>query len=221
MSEENFKIEKAHCNGCLHETKHFVIAERSNGGSELADESDPYCDYEISWNTTYKMLECCGCENISLQRRFYFSEFDDVKEEYYPPQISRQLPKWHDEIPSDWSEMLKEVYTALHADSRRLALMGARTLIDMFMNDQLGDIGNFAQKMSKLESNGLISKPNKVILNAVLEIGHAAAHRGHKARSHEVSQVMDIVENLLHGYVLKDAAQDLENKIPKRRIGKI
>ncbi len=217
MSEESFKIEKAHCNECLHETKHFVIAERSNGGSELADKNNPYCDYEISWKTTYKMLECCGCENISLQRRFYFSEFDDIKEEYYPPQISRQLPKWHDEIPSDWSEMLKEVYTALHADSRRLALMGARTLIDMFMNDQLEDIGGFSQKMNKLESEGLISKPNKTILNTALEIGHAAAHRGHKARPHEVDQVIDIVENLLQGYVLRNTAQNLENKIPKRK----
>ena len=33
--------------------------------------------------------------------------------------------------------MLREVSTALHADSRRLALMGARTLVDMYINEQL------------------------------------------------------------------------------------
>lgn len=216
MSAENFKIEKIHCNNCLHETKHFVIAERSNSGREQADTSDPYCTYEVFWNTTFKMLECCGCENVTLLRRFYFSEDDGIEEKYYPPRVSRQLPKWHDELPSDWCEMLSEVYAALHADSRRLALMGTRTLVDMFMSDQLGDIGGFAQKMQKLESEGLISKPNKVVLDAVLEAGHAAAHRGHKAKSNEVNQVMDIVENLLQSYVLKHAAENLKSKTPKR-----
>ncbi|MGZ5304798.1 MAG: hypothetical protein ACXWDO_11840 [Bacteroidia bacterium] len=71
---------------------------------------------------------------------------------------SRQLPKWHDELPAEWHELLKEVYTALHADSGCLAIMGARALVDLFMNEQLGDIGGFAQKIQKLEKNGLVSQ---------------------------------------------------------------
>jgi len=216
MIDEILPISKAHCNKCLQETKHFVVAERVNSGSESVDPRDPYCRHEVSWKTTYKMLECCGCENISLQRKFYFSEYDEIEEEYYPPQISRQLPKWLNELPDEWCGLLKEVYLALHADSRRLALMGARTLIDLYMNEQLGDIGGFAQKIKKLELEGLISKPNKEILEAALDMGHAAAHRGHKARVNEVNQVIDIVENLLQNCVLTTAAENLKSKTPQR-----
>lgn len=187
-----------------------------NEGSERANPDDPYDQYEISWNTTYKMLECCGCENVSLQRRFYFSEYDEIEEEYYPPQVSRQLPKWHDELPDEWCELLEEVYRALHTDSRRLVLMGARALIDLYMTEQLGDIGGFAQKIKKLESDGLISKPNKSVIEAALEVGHAAAHRGHKARVNEVNQVIDIVENLLQNHTLAHAADNLKSKTPGR-----
>lgn len=212
MNDEKLEIQKAHCNSCLQQTKHFIVAERCNEGSEIVDDGR----YEISWKTTYKMLECCGCENVSLQRKFYFSEYDDVEVEYYPPQISRQIPKWSDELPPEWSELLKEVYLALHADSRRLALMGARTLVDLYMSEKLGDIGGFSQKIKKLETDGLISKPNKAVLDAALEVGHAATHRGHKARANEVNQVIDIVENLLQSHVLAASADNLKSKTPQR-----
>ncbi|BCO13546.1 hypothetical protein RIMD111065_19020 [Aeromonas hydrophila] len=217
MTDASMKIVKAHCNKCLHETKHLVVAERNNRGSEQADPNDPYAHYEISWCTTYTMLECCGCESVSLKREFYFSEWDATEVEYYPPQVSRQLPRWYEELPGEMDELLQEVYSALHADSRRLALMGARTLVDMYMNEQLGDIGGFEKKLSVLEESGLISKPNKEYLDAALDAGHAAAHRAHKARVVEVNQVIDIVENLLQNYVLKEAAKNLKAKTPSRK----
>jgi hypothetical protein len=213
MTEKELTISKSHCNECLQETKHFVVAERVNSGSEFVD---PYCQHEIRWKTTYKMLECCGCENISLQRKFDFSEYDEVEVEYYPPQISRQIPKWHNQLPDEWCGLLKEVYLALHADSRCLALMGARALIDLYINEQLDDIGGFAQKIKLLESEGLISKPNKNVLEAALEVGHAAAHRGHKARITEVNQVIDVVESLLQNHVLNKVSENLKSKTPKR-----
>ena len=215
MNNESFPIIKAHCNKCLRETKHFSIAERSSTGSENVD---PHGWNEISWKTTFKMLECCGCENVSLQRKFYFSEYDDVEEECYPPPISRQLPKWIYGLPVEWVELLKEIYLALNANSQRLALMGSRTLVDLYMNEQLGDIGGFAQKIKQLEADGLISKPNKVVLNVALEIGHAAIHRGHKAHPNEVNQVMDIVENLLQTHVLSISATSLQSNTPKRVV---
>ncbi len=215
MNEHILKIQKTHCNKCLQETKHYIVAERISSDSQPAN-NDPHCDYEISWSTIYKMLECCGCENITLQRTFHFSEYSEIEEEFYPPQISRKLPEWYRELPEEWSELLKEVYTALHADSRCLVLMGTRALVDLYMNNQLGDIGGFAQKIKKLEKDGLISKPNKIVLDAALEAGHAAAHRGYKPRASEVNQVIDIVENLLHSYILMSTAEKLKAKTPSR-----
>ncbi|WP_299599694.1 DUF4145 domain-containing protein [uncultured Microbulbifer sp.] len=216
MSEENYKIEKAHCNQCLHETRHFVVALRDHSGSAPANEHDPYCEYEVSWRTVYKMLECCGCENVSLEKKFYFSEYDEIEEEYYPPKVSRQTPKWLDQLPEEWYELLKEIYVALHANSRRLAIMGTRTLLDLYMNEQVGDVGGFAKKLQVLEDSGQISKPNKSTLEAALEVGHAASHRGHKAKTSEVNQVIDIAENLLQGYLLTSGAESLRASAPPR-----
>lgn len=216
MTEETQKKVKAHCNKCLHETNHLIVGERMQEGSQdISGQFDEF-QHEINWSTTNRMIECCGCETVSLHQSFWFSEIDDIEETFYPPQISRQLPKWYDDLPEEWQELLAEVYTALHADSRRLVLMGARALVDLYMTEKLGDIGGFAVKIKKLESNGLISKVNKAVLEAVLEAGHAAAHRGHKAKPNEINQVVDIVENLLQSHVLERAAENLKSKTPKR-----
>jgi hypothetical protein len=213
MKEDDLKIEKVHCNKCLRSTKHYLIAERIEADQECVNEAN---QIYINWSTTSTMLECCGCANVTLRKKLYFSEWDDIEIQYYPPAISRQLPKWHHELPREINELLKEIYTALHADSRRLALMGARTIVDLFMADQVGDIGGFTQKLEELEKKGFVSKKHREILEAALEAGHAAAHRGHQPKQDEVAQVIDIVENLIQIYVLKKSAEDLKSKIPPR-----
>jgi hypothetical protein len=112
---------------------------------------------------------------------------------------------------------VKEVYAALHADSVTLATMGARALVDMVMNKEVGDLGGFAQKMGEMKKRGIVSERNAQILEAALNAGHAAAHRGHRPQSEQVSQVIDIVENLLQTQILKAVAGELRSATPKRR----
>ncbi|KKK52089.1 hypothetical protein LCGC14_3108450, partial [marine sediment metagenome] len=174
---------------------------------------------EVQFVTTHTMLECCGCENVILRQRTWcdlydVDYFDDV---FFPPPTSRQLPPWHKKLPKEIQELLGEVYTALHSDSRMLAMMGARAIVDLFMNDKLGDKGGFSEKLKKLVNEGHISKANKDILEPALEAGHAATHRGHKANRETVIQVIDIVENLIQGYVLTIAADDLKKVTPIRK----
>jgi hypothetical protein len=209
------KIERVHCNGCHRDTKHQVIAERIQKGSEEhGDEEDPFV---ISWENRYTLLECLGCETIVLRRTSWFSEADGEDVTYFPPRISRQLPAWTSNLPRDQRRLIKEVYAALHADSATLAIMGARALVDMVMNQSVGDIGGFAAKMAEMKKRGLISERNARILDAALHAGHAAAHRGHRPDDNQVSQVMDIVENLLQTQVLDEAAGELKAVIPKRK----
>lgn len=215
MTSKKCEIQKVHCNKCLQDTNHVLVASKKHSGNEHID--DPNFPIHTDWSITNEMLECRGCENVVLKRTICFSEWDEDDIKFFPPPISRQLPHWHANLPQDWTELIEEVYTALHADSRRLALMGARALVDLYMNYQLDDIGGFQQKLVKLESERLISKPNKEFLEAALETGHAATHRGYKASVNEVSRVMDIVENLLQTHVLRLAAEDLKKKTPARQ----
>jgi len=218
MQNTEQDITRAHCNSCGHETKHLIIARREESESESADPSDPYHFNEITSRTTYSMLECCGCENISFQKIFEFSEWPEPTVDYYPPLTSRPLPKaWLNHLPTEMGDLLLEVYIALSSDCRRLALMGTRTLVDLYMTEKLGDIGGFAQKLGQLETQGFVSRVNREYLEAALEIGHAAAHRGHEPKASEVEHVMDIVENLLQNYVLEHSAATLRATTPPRR----
>lgn len=201
----------SHCNSCSRETKHDILCEKTKFSSGVAH------GYEVEWSTTNRMLECRGCESVTLQVTWWYSEedlSDDVS--LFPPRISRKPPEWLDEIPGDLSEIMSEIYSALHANSRRLAMMGARTTVDMYMSLTVGDVGGFAQKLDKLVADGHLGKFDRDILDAALEAGHAAAHRGHQPTSKEMGQVMDIVENLIQKLALSKSAAALAKRTPPR-----
>ena len=56
-----------------------------------------------------------------------------------------------------------------------------------------------------------MSTRNREALYAALEVGNAAAHRGHAATESEVQDVMEIVETMLQAvYVFPELAQNLK-----------
>ncbi len=205
------KPEWVHCNQCLRKTRHDVIACRN-----LSESEDTPMGFEIDWFTTYTMLECRGCGGVTLRRRLVSHDVDVDDTDYYPPPVSRQFPSWGYRLPNDLDALLREIYTALHADSRRLAVMGARALVDMFMNATVGDIGGFQTKLDALVEHGYLSKRNRDILDAALDAGHAVIHRGHDPKADDVGIVFDIVENLLQPLALEKKAADLKKHTPKR-----
>jgi len=141
---------------------------------------------------------------------------DDADVSYFPPRVSRAKPRWFDDLPREYTDLLSEIYSALHADSRSLAMMGLRTIIDLFAVEKIGDAGSFSQKLESLKSAGHISERQRDYLDAALEAGHAAAHRGHRPSPKEVSAVADIVEHLLQSEILPAMAESLRKTIPKR-----
>ncbi len=209
---EGPKTERVRCNACAHDTKHVVVAARTTQGSELVEGR-----YQIDWRDTYTMLQCLGCEAVCLRQESWFSEEPDQDTvRFYPPRVSRPQPRWTGELPFALQELLYEVYAALHADSRRLAMMGARAIGDLVLQDKVGDIGGFEQRLDALVEAGYVSKRNRAVLAAALDAGHAAAHRGHVASAEEANHVMDIVENLVQTDVLTSAAKKLASKTPPR-----
>ena len=209
------QIEKIHCNTCDTITRHHVVAERVQRGSEVYDAE---AGIEISWRTKWTMLECAGCETVCLRRAYWFSEWDregDEEIEYFPPPTARRPPRWMDQLGEEERSILGEVYVALQADSRRLAMMGARTLVDIVMNRD-GDHGSFAAGLAALEKRGLVGARQREVLKAALDAGHAAAHRGHLADREDVETVIDIVEHLLHAELLGPAAEELKTRTPPR-----
>src|ERR1043165_8480659 len=123
------KRTKATCNVCGHETVHEVVKQ--------VETWDEVPEYQIDWRDVYEMLQCRGCEAVTMRHSHYFSEDPEGPTvRYYPPRVARKTPKWQSDLPNELRELLDEVYLALHADSRRLALMGARTVVDMVLTDK-------------------------------------------------------------------------------------
>ena len=214
MAENKSETTRIHCNVCLNETNHVNLLTRRQDGSAPYDEQ-----YDISWSTIYDVFECCGCESVTMRRRHYFSEWNhgDHELDFYPPRIGRRIPDWKSKLSSEMQHLMDEVYAALQADSRSLAMMGARALIDMVIVDKVGDAGSFAQKLKKLESEGFLSEKNRNTLDVALEVGNAASHRGHRPKNDHVQSVMDIVENLLQSTILETVTDEIRDATPKRK----
>lgn len=225
MSEKTNKPEVSwsHCNECGHETKHDVVHRTDR--RRMFD----YDQFSVEVESVWSVIQCRGCEEVSLRRVNWCSEDDPMDGPepctYFPPRVSRRKPAWVGRlaVPSEYTELLDEIYVALHADSRRLAMMGARALIDMAITRSVGDQGGFGRGLDSLVKKELISERNRGIIEAAVNVGNASAHRGHRPSSDDVSVVIDIVENLIHNELLAEPAQALKLTTPPReqaRAGK-
>lgn len=202
----------AHCNPCKHLTKHQLLF-RFNHVENYSDDSG----WDTQYIRTYATIRCKGCEEVSFQISYEHSDHDlEIDLELYPPRISRHPPVWMKKLPSNWSRLLREVYSALQTDSKTLAMMGARTLIDIYLSDKIGSDGGFAERINRLVDAGYLGTRDGKTLSSALEAGNAAAHRGFTPNAEDLNHAMDIVESLLQRHVLEKSAVRLEEVTPPR-----
>lgn len=206
MCEEEVVIEQAHCNGCGQQTRHYVRGLfRGTGVFEQ--------------EVRYEILECCGCSDVVFRRSgdVLVGHGEVSDHEYFPPIEARPLPSWFYQLPREVSELLGQTYTALDAHIPALAAMGARAVLDVVMTDKVGDCGGFGDKLKEMLKRHLINSDEKDLLQAALDTGHAAMHRGHVPSAKELRTVMDILEHVLKAiYILPTAAAELRKTTPAR-----
>jgi hypothetical protein len=131
--------------------------------------------------------------------------------------MSRRLPEWRDKLPPEQKVLLEEIYRSLDAENLTLPMMGTRALVDMLMLEKVGDSGGFREKLKKFESAGYVSAKGREVLDVVLDLGSAAAHRGHASSGSEVQSVIDIVEDILRTvYVYPKVVEKLKDATPQR-----
>jgi hypothetical protein len=207
----------SHCNRCGDETKHLIKGQAERRRSSDDDR------YTVDWGTTWQLLQCCGCEEASMTRVNWCSEDDPYEARdtnYFPPRVSRQKPAWLTQHPelNDYIQLFEEIYTALHADSRRLAMMGARAVIDLAVARMLSeDPGNFTAGMNELVNANRMTREERELIDAAFDAGSAAMHRGHQPEIDDVNTSIDIVERVVHAEVLKKKAKALADATPKRQ----
>ena len=208
------------CNGCLKDTYHRIVLEHS------ISEGDEH----VQSSTSYQIVECLGCRNITYRTVRLCSEWMDEDGDYYPectyypPLVSRKEPVWFKELPHDIQSVLSELYIALHAKSHYLATFGARTVLDLLITKKIGDVGTFQQKLAKLKSEKHISTEEANLIEVVIEAGNASVHRGFSPDGKSLKHVLDILETVLYKFYAEEGhrqklaanAAALRKRIPPR-----
>jgi hypothetical protein len=172
---------------------------------------------EEAWN----VLQCHGCESIKVCVVEMSTDYKSPRETHYPTVQIRNVPKWATQLPQDFHDLIREVYIALNTSCPCLSTIGTRTLVDKMLNDLVGDVGGFAKKLNEAVKSGYLTEKQKQTIEAAVEVGHAASHRGFHPTIEQVFDVLDIVEHaLVDGYVIGQASSRLNASVPANAKGK-
>jgi hypothetical protein len=212
---------KAHCNNCLGLTNHVVLHKHLTSWS----------DDVISGGDEYCLIRCAGCDLVHLKHDNWFSEDYDhetgpnITTVYYPPAVSRRRPSWlHDPLGpfifgnTEIEKLLEEIYSALQSDSRRLAVMGIRALLELVMIQQVGDNGQIGKNVDKFLEQGYVSKINQEVFRfQLIEAGHAAMHRQYVPERMDIEVLMQITESLIETIYVHPVKAKRLGEIPTRK----
>jgi hypothetical protein len=173
----------------------------------------------------YELLQCRGCENVSLRRTYTHSGIGDSDVDHFPPSVSRRRPTWFQSLgflafggpKYEIRSLLHEVYSATFSGNRRLALMGARAILDVELTDKLGDVGGFEQKLTTAVEKAWITPKHLAVLTATVDAGNAAAHRSYNPEKEQLDLVLDVVEHVIQLlYILEQHGEQIAKQTPKR-----
>ena len=140
--------------------------------------------------------------------------------------ISRSLPRWlgkndslkfHIGEQQFITEFLREIYTCLDNNSARTAFLTIRALLEHIIIDLIGDHGGLSKNIKQLKLKGHVTERDGTALEAIIEMGSASMHRGHKPNVEDLHTSLDIIENLIElVYLSESRGKKLEGKTPKR-----
>lgn len=224
------------CRTCGGDRYHVALYEKNIPWRE----DDP----AIEGADTWAVLQCGGCHTITFVHSHWFSEdykyIDGVEtpifhHNLFPPSPRRRTPEWFPELllflkaDEFWiRKLLEEIYSAAGMQSRSLAAMGTRAIVDNLITSRAGENGTFLNKLERLECAGTITKTQKDIIFAAFDAGSAAAHRGYNPTEDDLNTLLNITESLLHqlcvapGLAARQAreAEKLKAATPQRPRGR-
>lgn len=201
-----------HCNRCHAETRHALRGE--------CKKTDNYFDeeyrIEIRFAETYSLLQCQVCGQGRLQVVMWNSENEYSNPILLPSPECRRPPEWLDAIEPPLCVLLKEIYRALDAGMYAIALMGVRSVLDLWVSEQTSFTNNFPRKIQELVRLGTLSTKQGKTLGHVFDAGSAAAHRGYAPSLADALSAIDAVENILHQRLVDTRVDVLKGNTPQR-----
>ncbi|WP_336982418.1 MULTISPECIES: DUF4145 domain-containing protein [unclassified Cedecea] len=184
----------------------------------------------------YRLLECRGCETVFHHITAYYSgDYDyeivdgqetiryNTKITTFPTQEEpEQKPDWiWDLIPIDLKlhQIMDEVYSAQEKNSLILASIGLRIAFDRTI--ELLEIQpglSLKEKVNQLKQGGHIGDAEAENLEAVIEAGNGAAHRGWSPTLPQFKTLLRAIEIFIHRTILSERSLGhIVQSVPKKQ----
>lgn len=215
-------FKKVFCNSCERTLSHSTLTSgRIN--VETTKNNGTYQNYEV--------FQCRECKKVTFSVSDWIYEGPMIgdpypkKIHYYPPRLFRSKPSWYKNLDKKIKSILDEVYIALDNSLMIIACTGTRTALDKLIEDTIGDVGSFKNKIDTLRKRQIVTKEEKELLLTVIDAGSASAHRGFRPNKKTMNHIMDIVERIFYklhiepkeSKVLLKKAEKIKRKTPKRK----
>jgi hypothetical protein len=184
---------------------------------------------DVVWGATeYNILKCLGCGTVYFQIYELCSENTEYDEEgdvslipeikYWPTSGKVRISlKQLFRVPTRIEHLLHETRETINNDLFSLAAMGIRSTIEQTIIDRVGDQGSFIKNVDEFVRAGYLSVRERNALEALLEAGHAATHRGWQPTERDILTLWEITEHVVDGvYVHQEQASELEKRLPMR-----
>ncbi len=205
-------------------------------------DSDEYMQWWESW----RILQCCGCEYIFVQKSVSDSEsythipdghgdytiaYDETTT-YWPALAKRKRPEWMTPRGIDapglekLDEALLELYVALDNDLLILGAIAIRTSFDVASELlKIEPNQTFEEKLTQLVEGGHIGKADRARIKTLVDAGSASAHRGWKPQAADLSVMAEILEHFVHDAFVAPArkarldakADEIKAQVPARQ----
>lgn len=145
------------------------------------------------------------------------SELQPINTIVYPMNVDLIPPDWLKDLPEFSMLLAFQVYRAFNAGMYTLCSMGIRALIDAYGTSLVGDDGGFNGKLNRLQNGNYISVKERELLEVVVEVGHASAHRAHEPSKEDILECLRIVNHVFEFSNLQKVAADVRNRTPSRK----
>jgi len=211
------KDKKLHvmCRQCGQETNHKVVYELTR----QQPEPDGYF-----WHTSWQIVECLGCNDISLRQETVTE--DDIDEygegtpveKLYPSRISGRKPIENQHLlPATLNRIYDETLSALADSLLVLAGVGLRAIIETICNDKEIPGANLISRINALVTRGIISQPQADVLHSLRILGNVAAHEVRPSKPKELIAGLEIAETMMKTiYILPELGSSIRNDRRRR-----
>ncbi|WP_339279460.1 DUF4145 domain-containing protein [Paenibacillus sp. FSL W8-1187] len=197
MTENKEKIEHIFCNDCNRNTKHTLVADYVQHGSEEVEHQ-----LEIYWTDAWYVWQCRGCDELTGVKTHQFSEDIDydgspiTHTEYFPKRGREQhKPKVFKRIPDKLENIYKEIIISYNDNCKLLCGIGLRALLEGICVDKGVDGNNLFEKIDRAS---FVPENIRNNLHGFRFLGNTAAHELTQPELEDLKLAILVIEDVLN-----------------------